>query len=86
MIEWHEGEPPKVGRFLMIARTKDAGPEVHNWEMVVGHWHEVHSAYVPTGLPFDLRQGSPPRLQVSHWAEIETPVSLRPLDDRDTRG
>jgi hypothetical protein len=72
MIEWHDGEPPKQGRFLMIARTTDSGSEIYDWEMVVGHWHEVQSAYVPTALAFDLRQ--------------ETPVPLRPLDDRDTRG
>jgi hypothetical protein len=56
----------------MIARTTDSGSEIYDWEMVVGHWHEVQSAYVPTALAFDLRQ--------------ETPVPLRPLDDRDTRG
>ncbi len=86
MIEWHKGKPPKFGRFLLVARATNAGPEQHGWDVVVGHWHQARHAFVAVDVPLDIRKGARPELEVSHWALIETPVKLRPLANEDTHG
>jgi hypothetical protein len=85
MTKWHEGNPPKQGRYFMIARVIGE-PELHGWDVMVGHWHQQNERYVQLTLPLDLSKGARPKLDVSHWAEIESPVDLRPLSLGDTHG
>jgi hypothetical protein len=90
-IIWHkaagESSIPKGRRLLLIATPLNMPHTDLLPDVVVGHWHESLSAFVPAEIPYP-REGARPELNVLLWAEIPAPegVDLRPLALEDQKG
>jgi hypothetical protein len=91
-ITWHkaleEDSIPRDRRLLLIATPRNVPTANLKADLVVGHWNESLSCFVPVEIPYP-RDGARPELNVKWWAEVPAVpdgAMIRPLAPEDLKG